>query len=72
MIKLVKSQIKKFENAQRKLFLEEIQLNVLVQAEMQTRNDIASLMDLVYILPKNYKGRRKIYEQILRIDLGKA
>ena len=67
----MKDAIENFNTAQAKLKQVETALNKAVENEMQKCKTVDQLHDLVNSLPKNYKGSRRIYEQILRLTTYK-
>jgi predicted nucleotidyltransferase len=60
--------IENFKQAQQHLQRKEDNLNQYVQKAMKKATTIAELQDLADILPLGYKGLRRIYEQIIRME----
>ena len=57
-------QIAKFNEASLALRKAAHGLDIVVQREMKKRRTVPRLLELIDILPSDYKGKRKIWERI--------
>jgi hypothetical protein len=60
--------IKTFNLSQELVDAWEKELNTLVEKEMKNRKTVDELQELADMLPKKYRGTRRIYEMITRIE----
>lgn len=60
--------VKRFARTEKDHKLSEDKLNRLVELVIPTLTDSLEVMDLIDMLPKNYKANRRLYELAIRLD----
>lgn len=67
-LKPIRKSAKLFKKAYEKLVLAESNLNWFVEETLKSDLSVDELIQLAEELPKNYRGSRRIYEKIVRLQ----